>query len=276
MARALAGLASLLVLAGCAVPRPWPGSATLPPLYTHAGGYVEAVPPGQYWESETRDRNLAAERPPLPCHPKATYIRAAGPHGPMGAQGPAGPPGPAGPAGTTDTAQLATAAGAPGPPGPAGPPGPPGPPGTLRAAGAARTSNAAIRPAAATAGVERWESAEDIAFAIHRADVPPRCAPKIARLAALIERHPLVMLALDSHGDQPPVFTGEADRLLAERRVRAVRAALVAAGVAPERITTGPLGARPPRCLQATRECQDTNRRVEVLIGTPTVAAARP
>lgn len=133
-----------------------------------------------------------------------------------------------------------------------------------------------VRQAAATAPViERWESAEDISFQRNRVDIQPKCASKIARLATWVNRHPLVIVALDPHGDQSSVFTGEADMRLHARRVRSVRDALVAAGVAPERIQTGPVGERRPLCHQATAECHETNRRVEVLLGTPRVTAER-
>ena len=90
-----------------------------------------------------------------------------------------------------------------------------------------------------------------------------------------MNQNPLVTVALDPHDDQSLVFTGEADPRLTERRVRAVRDALVAAGVAPERIQTGPLGERQPLCRQPTATCQEANRRVEVLVGIPRVTAER-
>src|SRR6266852_1905038 len=134
--RALVWVASGLLLAGCSTAKPWPGTATLPPLYAYENRYVEAVPLGAYWESETRDRHTAAESPPVPCHLKATYTwlpgpaGRPGPPGPPGPMGPAGPPGVVGPGGVPGAPGSAVGpAGPPGPPGPAGPPGPPGPAG---------------------------------------------------------------------------------------------------------------------------------------------------
>jgi len=124
--------------------------------------------------------------------------------------------------------------------------------------------------------VERWESAEDISFQLNRVEIQAKCAPKIARLATWVNRNPLVIVALDPHGDQASAFTGEAtDSKLYERRVRSVRDALVAAGVAPDRIRMGPVGDRSPLCRQATAECRELNRRVEVLVATPKVTAER-
>lgn len=133
-----------------------------------------------------------------------------------------------------------------------------------------------VRPVAAVVPLAgRWASAEDIAFQRNRADIQPKCESKIARLAAWVNQNPLVIVALDPHGDQSLVFTGEADPKLHERRVRAIRDALVAAGVAPERIQTGPVGERQPICRQPTATCHEVNRRVEVLVGTPKVTAER-
>lgn len=123
--------------------------------------------------------------------------------------------------------------------------------------------------------VERWESAEDISFQLNRVEIQAKCASKIARLATWVNRNPLVIVALDPHSDQPSAFTGETDSRLHERRVRSVRDALVAAGIAPERIRTGPVGERGPICRQATADCRELNRRVEVLVATPKVTAER-
>ena len=83
------------------------------------------------------------------------------------------------------------------------------------------------------------------------------------------------MVTLDAHGAQSSAFTGEADPRLHQRRVRSVRDALVAAGVTPERIQTGPVGEQQPLCRVATDTCQEANRRVEVLVGTPKATAER-
>jgi peptidoglycan-associated lipoprotein len=131
-----------------------------------------------------------------------------------------------------------------------------------------------VTPTAATAAIERWKSAEDISFQRNRADIQPKCASKIVRLATWVTRNPLVVVALDAHHDQPSALTGETDRRLHARRVRAVRDALVRAGVPADRIRTAAVGDRQPLCRQATSRCYEANRRVEVLVGTPNVAAS--
>lgn len=286
--RALALVGPVLLLAGC-IAKPFPGTATLPPLYTFENRYVEAVPLGVYWESETRDRNTTAEAAPVPCHPKATYIWTPGPAGTPGVRGAMGPMGPPGPPG------IATAPGSMGPPGPAGPPGSPGPPGPqgptgppgrivgprgpAGPAGSTGRLGAIQGPVRQVAAedrvVERWDSAADIAFRPNSAEIPPKCGWKLVRIAIWMDRNPLGIVALDPHGDQPASLTGETDPGLHERRVRSVRDALIGVGVPATRIRTGPLGRREPPCSQATATCQATNRRVEVLLGTATVTTAR-
>jgi outer membrane protein OmpA-like peptidoglycan-associated protein len=47
--------------------------------------------------------------------------------------------------------------------------------------------------------------------------------------------------------------------------VQAVRGALIAAGIAPSRISAGTFGARGPVCRETTETCRELNRRVEIL-----------
>ena len=89
-------------------------------------------------------------------------------------------------------------------------------------------------PTAVAPVVVSWQSAEDISFEADQADIIPRCAKKIELLAAWVKTHPMFEVALDARADE--VMTGEKDPRLGERRVSAVRAALVAAGVIPARI----------------------------------------
>jgi outer membrane protein OmpA-like peptidoglycan-associated protein len=180
----------------------------------------------------------------------------------VGPRGPAGPPGPPGPLGL------------PGPQGRVEPQGPAGPAGPSRSPGRTGSITGTVGQAAATVPViERWESAENISFQRNSIDIQAKCASKIVRIATWMNRNPLVIVTLDPHGGQSSVFTGETDPKLHARRVRSVHDALVAAGVAPERIQTGPVGERQPLCRLATATCQEANRRVEVLVGTPTVTA---
>lgn len=174
----------------------------------------------------------------MPCHPNRRYVLP-GPSGPAGPPGPAGsvgPPGLVGPAGTEGPA------GAPGPQGPAGPHGPQGHQG-------------------------KWSSLENIQFEPTRADIQPKCADKIAELAAWMNQNRQVVIGLDGHVDD--ANANDNDPTLSARRVHAVRGALIAAGIAPSRISAGTFGAREPVCRDATDACLALNRRVEILAARP-------
>jgi outer membrane protein OmpA-like peptidoglycan-associated protein len=179
----------------------------------------------------------------MPCNPNPRYVvpGPAGPAGKAGAAGVAGPPGPVGAAG---------------PPGPAGPAGEPGPAGPTGAPG--RTSLEESPRRAVT-----WTSLDSIQFDVQQASIRTTCADKIAKLVAFVKEQPDVTIALDGHADDPQANDG--DRTLSERRVHAVRAALMTRGIPSERITTGAFGARAPLCVEATDNCRALNRRVEVL-----------
>jgi outer membrane protein OmpA-like peptidoglycan-associated protein len=170
----------------------------------------------------------------MPCHPYPPYVLpgppgTAGPRGPSGSTGPAGPAGPAG---------LEGPAGAPGPSGPAGPRGQQG-----------------------TLG--NWTSMENVQFESKQAAIQPKCADKIAKLAAVLNANPQLLIGLDGHVDD--VKGNGNDPALSARRVQAVRGALITAGIAPGRISTGTFGTREPLCDDASDTCVALNRRVEIL-----------
>ena len=103
---------------------------------------------------------------------------------------------------------------------------------------------------------------ESIQFEFRSADLQPRCAAKIAKLADWLKADSQVALMLDSHE-----YDAEANDFvpgLGLRRATAVRGALIAAGIAPERLAIGSLGGGPQLCGEATDACRALNRRVEV------------
>jgi peptidoglycan-associated lipoprotein len=140
----------------------------------------------------------------------------------------------------------------------------PGPPGRL---GASVLLVEATRPAQAEARpvLVSWQSVEDIAFEHEKADLMPRCQKKIGRLAAWVKKNPTVEVALDARADE--ALTGERDPQIGRGRVQAVRAALIAEGVAPTQIHSTAYHAQRVLCTQATSACYDRNRRVEVFFG---------
>lgn len=173
----------------------------------------------------------------MPCHPNTRYILpgspgVAGPQGPGGSMGPAGPPGPPG---------LEGPAGAPGLRGPAGPTGPRSQQGTFG----------------------NWTSLENVQFESKQAAIQSKCADKIAKLAAVLNANPQVVIGLDGHVDD--LKANDNDPALSARRVLAVRGALIMQGIAPSRISIGTFGTPEPLCYDASDSCIALNRRVEIL-----------
>jgi outer membrane protein OmpA-like peptidoglycan-associated protein len=196
-----------------------------PRMYAHDKGYVEI--PGFISVGVLGDS--------LPCSPNRRYILAGLP-GPAGALGPAGSIGPAGPAGPTGVQ------------GPAGAPGPQGPVGPRGAQGTTRRS---------------WTSMENVQFESKQAGIQAKCVEKIAKLAAVLNANQQLVVGLDGHLDD--LKGNDNDPGLSVRRIQAVRAALITAGIAPGRISTGMFGTREPLCYETSDTCVALNRRVEIL-----------
>jgi len=164
-----------------------------------------------------------------------TGWKIAGPPGPQGVAGPAGPAGPMGPAG------------------PAGPPGPIGLMGNVGPAGAP-----------GSAGV-RWTTFKDILFDFDKSNVRPSEQVEVNQIASYLLENPAFTVGLDGHAD--PRGTDAYNQALSERRVNAIKAALVKAGVPAEKIQTGAFGESRLKCSEKTEECWQRDRRVEVLMG---------
>jgi peptidoglycan-associated lipoprotein len=156
--------------------------------------------------------------------------------------GPPGPPGPRGPAGPA------------GPPGIAGPPGPAGGAGAVGPAG----------PAGAVAAGEKWKSFHDILFDYDKADVRSAEQDKVTEIAAFLNQNGGSEISLGGHAD--PRGADTYNLKLSDRRVKATRDALVAAGVPANRIRIGAHGEKIRNCTENSEECYQKNRRVEVFV----------
>jgi outer membrane protein OmpA-like peptidoglycan-associated protein len=176
-----------------------------------------------------------------------------GPQGVAGPAGPAGPQGPQGPAGAQGSGQ--------GMAGPAGPAGPQGPAGMQGVAGAAGATGAQGAPAV----VANWTKFNDILFDFDKADVRSNETSKVTDIATYVQQNPATMVGIDGYAD--PRGTEKYNQALSERRVNAIRDALVQAGVSRNRIQAGAFGEMRLKCQEATEACWQSDRRVEVLIG---------
>jgi len=178
-------------------------------------------------------------------------------YGPTGAQGVAGPAGPAGPQGPQGVAgPPGSGQGMAGPAGPAGPQGPAGAPGVAGSSGAQ----------GARAEVANWTKFNDILFDFDKSDVRSNETSKVADIATYVQKNPTTMVGIDGYAD--PRGTDKYNQALSERRVNTIRDALTKAGVARDKIQTGAFGEMRLKCQEATEACWQSDRRVEVLIGT--------
>jgi outer membrane protein OmpA-like peptidoglycan-associated protein len=167
--------------------------------------------------------------------------------------GPSGPQGMAGPQGVTGPQGVA------GPAGPGGPQGPQGPGGVQGVAGAIGAQGAA-------GAVANWTKFNDILFDFDKSDIRSNETTKVADIAAYVQQNPSTMVGIDGYAD--PRGTDKYNQALSERRVNEIRAALTRAGVGRDKIQTGAFGEMRLKCQEATEACWQSDRRVEVLIGT--------
>ena len=165
-------------------------------------------------------------------------------YGPTGPDGPAGVAGPAGPAGPAGSSGLA---GVSGPQGPAGPQGPQG-----------------------VASV--WQSFRDIHFDFDKSNVRADEASNIKDIVAFMNQNPTFEIGIEGFAD--PRGTDAYNQALSERRVIAIRDALVAQGASAAKIRSGAEGEKNRNCGEATESCFQKNRRVEVFVRPDAVRAS--
>jgi outer membrane protein OmpA-like peptidoglycan-associated protein len=134
-------------------------------------------------------------------------------------------------------------AGAAGPAGHSGPAGAQGPVGATGAQGVVGV-------------VEGWTSYREFVFGYDKSAMQASDATKINEIAAYLKRNPSLQVGVD--GSMDPRGTDPRNQELSDRRVSAVRNALIQAGVPAQRIQTGAFGDEDLR----------RDRRVEVLIST--------
>ena len=103
---------------------------------------------------------------------------------------------------------------------------------------------------------------ESVQFEANRADIQSRCTGKIAALATWVNDNPGVVIGLDGHARD--LVANDRNPALGAQRVAAVRTALIAAGVAPDRIVVGDFGTGQFVCRSNPENCLALSRRVDV------------
>jgi outer membrane protein OmpA-like peptidoglycan-associated protein len=151
---------------------------------------------------------------------------------------------------------MAGGIGATGPMGPAGPAGAQGPAGPAGAQSAA--------------AAKQWSSFRDFLFDFDKSAIRSNETSHVSDVAAYLKQNPSARVGIDGHAD--PRGTDPYNQSLSERRVNAIRDALVTAGVSAGKIHTGAFGETQPKCNESTEGCWQRDRRVEVLVGTDTAS----
>ncbi len=152
----------------------------------------------------------------------------AGERGPAGAMGPAGATGAQGPAGPVGPQAMA--------------------PSENRMASSATGNN----PAAF----------KDILFDTDKSDIRSNEMSKISDIAAHVKQNAPMQVGIGGYADARG--TDQHNQGLSERRVNAIRDALVKAGVASDKINTSAFGEGKPLCKESTDNCWQRDRRVDV------------
>jgi peptidoglycan-associated lipoprotein len=86
----------------------------------------------------------------------------------------------------------------------------------------------------------------------------------VSDIANFMKQNPQAEISLEGYAD--PRGTNTYNLRLSERRVKAVRDAIVTAGVAQNRVRIGAKGDKDPTCNEKTEECYQADRRVEVFV----------
>lgn len=110
-------------------------------------------------------------------------------------------------------------------------------------------------------------SEDEIRFQASQAQLPKGDIPRLDQIAAVLVEFPELRVRVEGHTDS----TGrdETNLALSQQRAEAVLEALVARGVAPERLTALGLGKARPIASNETQVGRSQNRRVEIYVIEP-------
>ena len=130
------------------------------------------------------------------------------------------------------------------------------------AAGDLRKRLSSLRATRGAQGMQM--TLDDIAFAPGQSALRPEAKASLGQLVAFVNRDPSKPIRIEGHTDSRG--KAESNRVLSQRRADSVRDALIAAGVAANRITSVGLGEDQPVASNDTDEGRARNRRVDVIL----------
>lgn len=96
------------------------------------------------------------------------------------------------------------------------------------------------------------------------AALEPAAATTLDSVAIVLKDHPTAQIVLEGHTDN--AGDPASNRVLSQSRADAIKAALVARGVAADRISTAGLGQQQPVASNDTEEGRAQNRRMEIVV----------
>jgi len=122
-------------------------------------------------------------------------------------------------------------------------------------------------PVTAAAMAVALEQTGHVALYIHfdtaKTEIKPESLPAIAEIITMMREKPDMRLLVEGHTDS--VGTPENNTLLSEGRARAVRDALIAGGIAADRLAAAGRGQERPLADNAAESGRAKNRRVELV-----------
>jgi outer membrane protein OmpA-like peptidoglycan-associated protein len=117
----------------------------------------------------------------------------------------------------------------------------------------------------ATRGAQGMQmTLDDIAFAPGQPGLRAEAKASLGQLVAFVNRDPTKPIRVEGHTDSRG--STNSNRVLSQRRADSVRDALIAAGVAANRISSVGLGEDQPVASNETEEGRARNRRVDVIL----------
>ena len=111
----------------------------------------------------------------------------------------------------------------------------------------------------------------DVLFASGRADLKPGTISHLDQLVAFLGKYPSRTVMIEGHTDS--VGSDDYNQGLSQRRADSVRSYIVRQGVDAARVTTMGAGESTPVAGDGPESGRQQNRRVEVIIGHPALAA---
>ncbi|HZP67924.1 MAG TPA: OmpA family protein [Rudaea sp.] len=119
-----------------------------------------------------------------------------------------------------------------------------------------------LRPTRGAEGMQM--TLDDIAFAPGQAALRPEAKASLGKLVGFVNQDRSKPIRIEGHTDSRG--NPNANQLLSQKRADSVRDALIAAGVAPSRITSIGMGASRPVASNDSEEGRAKNRRVDVIL----------